>query len=119
MNDTLLRHWRMLHRSAALPRVGLYPVDLKRLVAAGFEASLRTIQRDLVKLSATLPLLADDSKPQGWSWEANTPQLDLPTLEPQAALVFHRNGHLSAIAAASQYAGFSIAVVSYRSRSFG
>lgn len=89
MNDTLLRHWRMLREVPRYPR-RISTVDLKqRLVAAGFEASLRTIQRDLVKLSATLPLLADDSKPQGWSWEANAPQLDLPTLEPQAALVFH------------------------------
>lgn len=88
-NDTLLRHWCMLRE---LPR---YPsristVELKeRLLAAGFEATLRTIQRDLIKLSCSLPLLGDDSKPQGWSWQADAPQLDLPTLEPQAALVFY------------------------------
>jgi predicted DNA-binding transcriptional regulator YafY len=61
----------------------------RRLAAAGYETTLRTIQRDLLKLSSVLPLLADDAKPQGWSWEANAPQLDLPMLEPQAALVFH------------------------------
>lgn len=65
-------------------------VEMKeRLLASGFEATLRTIQRDLIKLSCTLPLLGDDSKPQGWSWQADAPQLDLPALEPQAALVFH------------------------------
>ena len=64
--------------------------DLKnRLDAAGFVTTLRTIQRDLTKLSKVLPLKADDAKPQGWSWEADALQLDLPTLEPQAALVFH------------------------------
>ena len=89
MNDTLLRHWRMLREVPRYPR-RISTVDLKqRLAAAGFETTLRTIQRDLIKLSSALPLLADDSKPQGWSWEANAPQLDLPTLEPQAALVFH------------------------------
>lgn len=89
MNDTLLRHWCMLRDVPRYPHK-ISTADLKdRLAAAGFETSLRTIQRDLIKLSATLPLLADDSKPQGWSWEANAPQLDLPTLEPQAALVFH------------------------------
>lgn len=62
-------------------------------MAAGFDATLRTIQRDLIKLSGSLPLLGDDSKPQGWSWQASAPQLDLPMLEPQAALVFHLAEH--------------------------
>ena len=88
-NDTLLRHWRMLREIPRYPR-RISTVDIKeRLLAAGFEATLRTIQRDLVKLSCSLPLLGDDSKPQGWSWQVDAPQLDLPALEPQAALVFH------------------------------
>ena len=88
-NDTLLRHWHMLHQIPRFPRRLSTSEILFRLEAAGFDATLRTIQRDLVKLSASLPLLADSSKPQGWSWVADAPQLDLPTLEPQAALVFH------------------------------
>lgn len=88
-NDTLLRHWHMLREIPRYPR-RISPSDLKsRLDSAGFEATLRTIQRDLVKLSSSLPLIADDSKPQGWSWHSDAPQIDLPTLEPQAALVFH------------------------------
>ena len=62
---------------------------LDRLAAAGFDATLRTVQRDLIKLSAALPLMADDSKPQGWSWQADAEQFQLPSMEPQAALVFH------------------------------
>lgn len=89
MSDTLLRQWRMLREVPRHPR-RISTADLKkRLDAAGFETTLRTIQRDLVKLSAVLPLQADDTKPQGWSWEADAVQQDLPTLEPQAALVFH------------------------------
>jgi len=89
MSDSLLRHWRMLREVPRYPR-RISTVELKlRLAAAGYETTLRTIQRDLIKLSSALPLLADDSKPQGWSWEANASQLDLPSLEPQAALVFH------------------------------
>ena len=88
MNDTLMRHWRMLREVPRHPRKISVAELRQRLAAAGFATSLRTIQRDLIKLSAALPLLADDSKPQGWSWEAHAPQLDLPTLEPQAALVF-------------------------------
>lgn len=88
-NDTLLRHWRMLREIPRFPR-RISTVEIKkRLLVAGFDATLRTIQRDLNKLSCSLPLLGDDSKPQGWSWQADAPQLDLPTLEPQAALIFH------------------------------
>jgi predicted DNA-binding transcriptional regulator YafY len=88
-NDTLLRHWRMLREIPRYPR-RISTAEIKeRLLAVGFDTTLRTIQRDLIKLSGSLPLLGDDSKPQGWSWQADATQLDLPTLEPQAALVFH------------------------------
>ena len=79
----------MLHQLPRFPRRISTAEILTRLEAAGFEATVRTIQRDLVKLSASLPLVADSSKPQGWSWAADAPQLDLPMLEPQAALVLH------------------------------
>ena len=88
-SDTLLRHWRMLREIPRYPRRIGTPEILERLLAAGFDATLRTVQRDLIKLSATLPLLGDDSRPQGWSWQADAPQLDLPSLEPHTALVFH------------------------------
>lgn len=89
MNDTLIRHWRMLRDIPRFPRKISAPELKEKLDRAGFETTLRTIQRDLIKLSKALPLLSDDAKPQGWSWEADAAQLDLPTLEPQAALVFH------------------------------
>lgn len=88
-NDTLFRQWRMLREIPRFPRKIATSEIKNRLVAVGFNATLRTIQRDLIKLSTVLPLMADDAKPQGWSWQADAPQLDLPTLEPQAALVFH------------------------------
>lgn len=88
-SDTLLRHWCMLREIPRYPRRIGTPEILERLHAAGFDTTLRTVQRDLVKLSASLPLLGDDSKPQGWSWQADAPQLDLPSLEPHIALVFY------------------------------
>lgn len=88
-SDTLLRHWRMLREIPRYPRRVSTTDILERLLAAGFDATLRTVQRDLIKLSASLPLLGDDSKPQGWSWLADAPQIDLPALEPHTALVFH------------------------------
>lgn len=100
--DTLLRHWRMLREIPRHPR-RISTVELQqRLAAAGYDITMRTVQRDLVKLSAALPLLADDARPQGWSWEAGAQQFDLPTLEPQAALVFHlAQRHLQALLPAS------------------
>lgn len=89
MSDTLTRLLAMLQRVPRHPR-RIDTVTLQdQLARAGFDVSLRTIQRDLNKLSATLPLVADEAKPQGWSWQAQAPQLGLPALEPQAALVFH------------------------------
>ena len=89
MNDTLLRQWYMLREIPRHPRKIGTAALVERLERAGYLTTQRTIQRDLVKLSEVLPLLADNSKPQGWSWQAEVAQLDLPALEPQAALVFH------------------------------
>lgn len=55
----------------------------------GYNIDLRSIQRDLNKLSSSLPLLADNAKPQGWSWQADALGLDIPALDPQTALTFH------------------------------
>lgn len=89
MSDTLVRLLAMLQRVPRFPRK-IDTVTLQgQLAAAGFAISLRSIQRDLNKLSATLPLVADEAKPQGWSWQADAPQLGLPALDPQSALVFH------------------------------
>ena len=66
-SDTLLRHRRMLREVPLYPR-RISTTEIKeRLMTAGFDATLRTIQRDLIKFSGSLPLLGDDSKPQGWS----------------------------------------------------
>lgn len=89
MNDTLLRQWMMLREIPRHPRRIGTAALMDKLERAGYQTTQRTIQRDLVKLSEVLPLLADNTKPQGWSWQADVPQLDLPALEPQAALVFH------------------------------
>lgn len=60
-----------------------------RLAEEGFSASMRTIQRDLKTLSALFPLQEDDrNKPFGWSWAKNANVLDIPGMEPPAALVF-------------------------------
>ena len=69
--ETLLRQWAMLRLIPRHPRridSGTLQSELQKL---GYDMTLRTIQRDLNKLSAVLPLVSDQSKPQGWWWEAD------------------------------------------------
>lgn len=86
--DTLLRQWAMLRLIPRYPR----RIDTNRirdeLDKLGYEITLRSIQRDLNKLSAVLPLSSDQSKPQGWWWQADADLLEIPGLDPQSALVF-------------------------------
>lgn len=98
MNDTLLRTWAMLRMIPRFPRVITTATVKSRLADDGWTVSLRTIQRDLIKLSEVFPLVSDEAKPQGWSWQANAAQLDLPTLDAQAALTFKLvEGHLQTL----------------------
>lgn len=86
--EALLRHWAMLRLIPRHPR----RIDTGRirdeLARQGYDITLRSIQRDLNKLSAVLPLCSDQSKPQGWWWQADADLLEIPGLDPQAALVF-------------------------------
>jgi len=89
MKQTLLRQWSMLRKIPHAPKTIDAATLKKRLEEAGHKIGLRTVQRDLNNLSAELPLVADDCKPQGWSWSGDVRYLDLPLLEPQAAVTFH------------------------------
>lgn len=87
--EALLRHWAMLQLIPRYPR----RVDTRsiqdKLQRRGYDITLRSIQRDLNKLSGVLPALcSDSSKPQGWWWAADADLLEIPGLDPQAALVF-------------------------------
>lgn len=86
--EALLRQWAMLRCIPRHPRridTGRLRTELQNL---GCDITLRTIQRDLNKLSAVLPLVCDQSKPQGWWWQADAELLEIPGIDPQAALVF-------------------------------
>lgn len=59
----------------------------EQLRDAGFPVTSRTLQRDLVELSAVFPLVVDDrTKPFGWSWQRDAPSFDLPGLSIPEAL---------------------------------
>jgi predicted DNA-binding transcriptional regulator YafY len=89
MATTLPRTLAMLRHVPRYPRKIDTTTLQQRLAGAGYEISQRSIQRDLNELCLILPLVADNAKPQGWSWQANAEQVHLPFLEPPAALTFH------------------------------
>ncbi|GAC1607836.1 MAG: hypothetical protein NVS3B3_11390 [Aquirhabdus sp.] len=88
MNNTLLRTLSMLRMIPRYPNTVTATSIKSKLAAAGYEISLRSIQRDLNELSAILPLISNDAKPIGWSWNPHSETINLPALDPQTALTF-------------------------------
>lgn len=86
MPDTTLRHLKLLE---CIPRFPFKktPQEIKEILEnRGFDISVRSIQRDLVKLSSVLPLISDErNKPFGWSWVRNAPDFG-PAMDPIEAL---------------------------------
>jgi predicted DNA-binding transcriptional regulator YafY len=89
MSNTLSRVMAMLRHIPRHPRKIDTTALLHQLERAGYDISIRSIQRDLNDLSCILPLVADNGRPQGWSWQADADPFHLPFLDPQAALTFH------------------------------
>ena len=55
----------------------------------GVSIHRRSIQRDLEKLSQSFAIVCDDQhKPYGWSWTADAPSMDIPTMTPPVALAY-------------------------------
>jgi hypothetical protein len=89
MSDSLHRQWVML---------SLLPREPRRVDAASLEAQLRdhgieinrrSIQRDLVALSALFPIVCDErTKPYQWSWAKDSPGVESPGMSPHTALAF-------------------------------
>ena len=68
--------------------------ELRRALRDRFDirVTARTVERDLVELSALLPVHSDaerGTKPYGWSWQQDADPVELPLMTPQAALTFH------------------------------
>ncbi len=87
--DTLLRHWRTLQ---LIPPSNRHPISASqlrdRLAAEGYEVHLRTLQRDLQKLSTVFPIVCKEGKPLSWSWSADAETFDIPGMDTSAALTF-------------------------------
>lgn len=85
--DTLLRQWQMLR---VIPR---YPQKItardlhEKLKSEQFNVTKRTVERDLLSLSETFPLVSDErDRPYGWSWKKDAPLFSLPGLSQTEAL---------------------------------
>jgi predicted DNA-binding transcriptional regulator YafY len=86
MPDTTLRQITML---SLVPRrtPGITTEALRSALAArDFDVNLRTIQRDLVKLSAPFPLVSNEDDPPRWYWAPHAETVTLPGHDPLSAL---------------------------------
>ena len=102
-NDTQLRQWAMLKRIPQHPRQITARELTERLGSEGFEVGKRTVERDLVSLSAIFPLISNDrSRPYGWSWSKDAEAFALPTMSPLQALTLElAHDHLATLLPAS------------------
>jgi predicted DNA-binding transcriptional regulator YafY len=87
--DTLLRQWSMLRLIPRAPKaIGTREIH-NHLAEQGFAVELRTIQRDLDRLSLIFPLSGEaEGKALRWSWMAGAAPLDIPSMDPPTALAF-------------------------------
>lgn len=87
MSETLLRQWELLRAIPRAPRKADVSTLLAKLASAGYRLTKRTLQRDLNALSAVFPLVSDTRGPAfGWSWSADAPAFDVPTMDGPTAL---------------------------------
>lgn len=86
--DTFVRYFHILSLLKPYPR-RLSVADIKAALdnAGAGERGVRTIQRDLEKLSAHFPIDGDQRRPQGWCWSKDAPVL-LPGMDIHTALTF-------------------------------
>ena len=88
MSETTLRHIAMLSLVPGKPGKVTARELHERLKAQGHDIHVRSIERDLQKLSATFPLISDEARPAGWSWEMKGARLTLPCMNLTEALTY-------------------------------
>lgn len=102
-NDTLLRQLAMLRYIPQHPRQITARELTERVESEGYVVSKRTVERDLLSLSATFPLISNDrSRPFGWSWSKDAEAFALPGMSPLQALTLElAHDHLATLLPAS------------------
>ena len=89
--DSLLRYFDMLCLIPKAPNSISTPELLEKLQSTGYDVDLRTVQRDLIKLSSS-PLFpisnTENTKPLRWFWIDNSSPMQLPMMSTDEALTF-------------------------------
>ena len=89
MSNTAVRYLTMLRMVPRYPRSITTTELAERLEGQGFSVTMRSIQRDLEKLSVDFPLLVDENfRPFQWSFDRNATMDIIPALDLPAALTF-------------------------------
>ncbi|MDD5579946.1 MAG: WYL domain-containing protein [Methylobacter sp.] len=89
--NTLLRYFQMLLLIPREPGSISTPDSLKKLQDKGYQIDLRTVQRDLSRLSASglCPFTSSEgAKPLCWFWPKQAPRLQVPLMTADEALAF-------------------------------
>ncbi|MDP4533483.1 WYL domain-containing protein [Marinobacter salarius] len=89
MSNTAVRYLTMLRMVPRFPKAITTSELAERLDDHGFRVTMRSIQRDLEKLSADFPLIVDeDPRPYRWSFDRDATMDIIPALDLPAALTF-------------------------------
>jgi len=96
--DTLLRLVALLRLIPRDPQRIATPTLLEKLKDKGFSVNMRSVQRDLNRLSVPFSLLCDDSStPYRWSFTRDAP-LELAAMDtPTALALYLAESHLNAL----------------------
>jgi len=87
--DSLLRSFDMLRLIPKAPRSISTPELLAKLRDSGYNVDLRTVQRDLIKLSSSqlFPISStENTKPLSWFWPEGFNRLQFPMMSSDEAL---------------------------------
>ncbi|WP_415900546.1 helix-turn-helix transcriptional regulator [Neptuniibacter sp. QD48_11] len=89
MSDTLVRQLEMLRCLPHWPGKTNTATLQEKLSSSGFEVSVRTIQRDLQKLSRFFPIASDEiSSHLGWYWMKGAESFNPFHMPPHIAMTF-------------------------------
>ena len=89
MSNTAVRYLTMLRMVPRHPKSITTTELAERLEGHGFSVTMRSIQRDLEKLSVDFPLLVDEnSRPFQWPFDRNATIDIIPALDLPAVLAF-------------------------------
>ena len=85
---TTARQWQLLSQLERGRWLGTAHLH-EQLMLAGFDTSLRTVQRDLNALAKRFPIEKNNANPQGWRWEDDAPIQSLPHMSLSQAVAFN------------------------------